>query len=459
MTRVRSTAVPASRRRSAATGGVLAPFLRGGLLLAGLIAAAAGCGEASPTAPTPLRSEFLGVAGRAVQWRTDRPTRGSVRYGLVSGRYDRVAYPDAGEDTAYACSHAVRLLGASAGNPVFLRRLDRVRGGDLAVAAEETVLLADPPDTPPLLRFTSVDVHFGDALVLRAPGGAVVLVDAGDPWLAVAGESAPEHLARWLRDHGVQRLAAAAATHAHADHLGGFVRAGADGGDGLLARLAVDRFLDLPAHSGERPDHRTLVARLEELGVPRLAVAPGMTDGSHPDRLGWDPALRVEVLHGGAEPGWSDLNNDSLALRVGYGDVDFLTVGDCEAAAEELMLERFPGKLAGIEVLKAGHHGRSDASGGLFLDAVLPRTALVTVAFAAYREGVAAGAEATAPVLARFAARGTDVFRFDDAEPLGEPADTRTFWHTTLVTDGVSYEIRLEPSVWGLTRAIPDGQP
>ena len=450
MTRVRSTAVPASRRRSAATGGVLAPFLRGGLLLAGLIAAAAGCGEASPTAPTPLRSEFLGVAGRAVQWRTDRPTRGSVRYGLVSGRYDRVAYPDAGEDTAYACSHAVRLLGASAGNPVFLRRLDRARGGDLAVAAEETVLLADPPDTPPLLRFTSVDVHFGDALVLRAPGGAVVLVDAGDPWLAVAGESAPEHLARWLRDHGVQRLAAAAATHAHADHLGGFVRAGADGGDGLLARLAVDRFLDLPAHSERKALYAELRALLFQLGVPRLEVAPGMTDASDPERLAWDPALRVKVLNAGARPEWDDLNDDSLVLRISYGVIDIVAAGDAETPAEGLILSAFGADLPGTECLKVGHHGRADASGNEFLQALRPRVALIPVAFVAYAEGPARGAEDTRQTLDRLAEIGADVYRFDAAPAAAAAQDNRTFWHTTFVTDGLGYEVRLEPSLWGV---------
>lgn len=424
-----------------------------------LVVLAAGCG--GPAAPPELLQSPLGdVTGAVVRWTTSRPARAVVRYGFVSGRYDRLAYPAAGggDDKARRTEHAVPLLALPPRTPVFIRRVNTEPGLAAAVAAQETLFFAEPPACARLLRFTSVDVQFGDALVLECPSGAVVLIDAGDPEEGRAGEAAPAHLMRWLDDHGVDGLAAAALTHAHRDHVGGFVRGGIDG-VGVVDTRGIGVFLDLPAHSGERPDHRTLVARLEELGVPRLAVAPGMTDGSHPDRLGWDPALRVEVLHGGAEPGWSDLNNDSLALRVGYGDVDFLTVGDCEAAAEELMLERFPGKLAGIEVLKAGHHGRSDASGGLFLDAVLPRTALVTVAFAAYREGVAAGAEATAPVLARFAARGTDVFRFDDAEPLGEPADTRTFWHTTLVTDGVSYEIRLEPSVWGLTRSIPDGQP
>ncbi len=418
-----------------------------------------GC-SGDPTAPAAIRQSPLGdTAGAVVRWTTDRPARASVRYGFVSGRYDRLAYPAAagGGDKAAATDHAVPLLEVPRGRSVFIRRVNVEPGGGPFAAPEETLIFAAAPSRPALLRFTSVDVQFGDALVLRCPGGATVLIDAGDPLEGRKGETAPSHLMRWLDDHRIDRFAFAAVTHAHRDHAGGFVRDGA-GGPGVFDRYPIGIFLDLPAHSGSRPDLKELQARLDAAGVPRLVISPGMTAVSDPDRLGWDPALDVKVLHGGAEPLWNDLNNDSLVLRVGYRDVDFVTGGDCEREGEALILQRFPGDLAGVEVLKAGHHGRSDAGSEPFLAALDPRAALVTVAFVAYREGAAAGAAATAPVLERFAALGTDVFRFDDASPLDGTADHGTFWHTTLVTDGASYEIRTEPSVWGLVDKPPPGK-
>ena len=75
---------------------------------------------------------------------------------------------------------------------------------------------------------------------------------------------------------------------------------------------------------------------------------------------------------------------------------------------------------------------------------------IIVLAFVAYSGGPADGLASTEEVLERLADVGSDVFRFDAAEPLGRVNDNRTFWHTTFVTDGTSYEVRIEPSVWGL---------
>ena len=67
---------------------------------------------------------------------------------------------------------------------------------------------------PTAAALTALDVGQGDALLLRAPDGAAVLVDAGPP-----GDPAP--VLRALRREGVRRLAALVVTHAQADHAGG----------------------------------------------------------------------------------------------------------------------------------------------------------------------------------------------------------------------------------------------
>ena len=67
---------------------------------------------------------------------------------------------------------------------------------------------------PASAALTALDVGQGDALLLRAPDGAAVLVDAGP-----SGDPAPVLGA--LRREGVRRLAAVVVTHAQADHAGG----------------------------------------------------------------------------------------------------------------------------------------------------------------------------------------------------------------------------------------------
>ncbi len=425
------------------------------LLLAGLALAAGGCGE-SATTPEPVSvvARFTGVSGRQVTWSTNVPTRGAVRYGFVSGQYDHCAWPTAagGTDKAYAQSHAVPLLDDVAGRTVYVQCVNVTPDGLFAAARETALAFTGVPATAPLLRFTSIDVQFGDAHVLRLPttGGAVA-IDGGNPYVNRNGETAPQHVMRWLDDRAIARLDVALATHMHGDHVGGLLRDGA-GGPGLLEHCQIGLYLDVPAVTGNAYNRADVNAILAAREITKRIISPGMTSAGDPDALDWDPGVEVTVLNAGAQPEWAggDLNNDSVVLKVSYGVVDLITGGDCLVLGETRILANFPGALAGVEYFKSSHHGRANANGLPYLQAIAPRVCLIPVAFVAYEEGPAEGAKDTAQTLERLWNLRADVFRFDAAEPLGRLQDNQTFWNTTFTTDGASYEVRIEPSVWGL---------
>ncbi len=433
--------------------------LRGALAAASLalpLLLAGGCGESTTDpAPPPLVSRLTGTSGRAVSWTTNLPTRGSVQYGFVSGQPDRLAYPPAagGGDKAYATVHSVPLLSVPEGGAtVYVRRSDATADGRFFTAAEETVVFGPTGATAPQLAFTMIDVQFGDAHVLRLPtAGAVVAIDAGAPYETVAGESAPQHVKRWLDDRAITRLDVALATHMHADHVGGFLNGG-NGTPGVLAAYEIGLYLDVPAVTGNEYNRSAVRSLLGARSVPILTVAPGMDETSNPAELGWDPLVGVAVLNAGAQLEWNDgdLNNDSVVLKVTYGDVDLITGGDCLTTGEARILSLYRAELAGVELFKASHHGRANANSWGYLLAIAPRVGFIPIAFAAYDEGPTQGASDTAQTLGRLAELRADVFRFDAADPLGRPQDNRTFWQTTFATDGASYEVRIEPSVWGL---------
>jgi beta-lactamase superfamily II metal-dependent hydrolase len=462
MSRPRVTHSPARcPRRASFPGRILsrAGLLATLLLVLGLLLA--GCGETTTTPEVPpLHSELTGSEGRTVTWITDRTTLGTVRYGFVSGQYDRLAYPAAadGADKAFSRTHAVPLLGAQAGVPIYIQRTDLSEQGQLYAAAEETVTFAAPPVVALQLRFTSLDVQFGDAHVLQLPSeDKLVMIDAGNPYEGRGGESAPHHVRRWLQDHAVTRLDVALATHMHVDHYGGFLRGADDSGSlGLIDLYEIGLFLDVPAVSGNEYALADLRAEVDAKGIARLILEPGQTDVTDPAALAWDPLVHVVVLNAGAQPEWATtgfesdrLNNDSIALKISYGEVDLFSGGDCQVQAEARMLTRYPQYLVSIEYFKVFHHGRNDENSRTWIAAIRPRAAVIPVAFIAYNEGAQGGYDNTKDVLARLAAVDADVFRFDAAEPLGKPQDNQTFWHTTFVTDGTSYEVRIARSVWG----------
>jgi len=97
---------------------------------------------------------------------------------------------------------------------------------------------------------------------------------------------------------------------------------------------------------------RDLLAELPARGIPRLVIAPGMTSDANPQELDWDPLVDVTVLNAGAQPEWDggDLNNDSVVLKITYGEVDLVTGGDCLVAGEARILSLFAPALAGVPV-------------------------------------------------------------------------------------------------------------
>jgi len=73
-------------------------------------------------------------------------------------------------------------------------------------------------------------------------------------------------------------------------------------------------------------------------------------------------------------------NENSLVLRVGYGNASLLLPGDAERAGERYLTDRYAGAL-NATLLAAGHHGSNSSTGPGLLGAVGPRIAVVQSAY------------------------------------------------------------------------------
>jgi beta-lactamase superfamily II metal-dependent hydrolase len=72
-----------------------------------------------------------------------------------------------------------------------------------------------------------------------------------------------------------------------------------------------------------------------------------------------------------------DANNESLVMKLTWGDVSFLLTGDIEDEAEDRLVR------SGVDlrstVLKVAHHGSATSSTAAFVEAVQPELAVVSV--------------------------------------------------------------------------------
>jgi competence protein ComEC len=220
-----------------------------------------------------------------------------------------------------------------------------------AMAVAAVAWLAVPGAGPPAeLTVIFLDVGQGDAAVVRTPDGATVLVDAGPD---------EEQVAARLAALGVRRIDLAVATHAHADHVEGF--------PSVLTRFPVTLLIEPGCHGDSSSYHRFLESTRDE------AVPVRHPRGGQVLTVG---RLVVEVLGpDGCSPGGAEPNNDSLVLRLRFGQATVLFTGDVEVPAQQDLMD--DGDPLEAQLLKVPHHG-GDTSLDEFFDAVDPEVSVVT---------------------------------------------------------------------------------
>jgi competence protein ComEC len=240
----------------------------------------------------------------------------------------------------------------------------------------------------PELRVTFLDVGKGDAIVIEAPSGQTMVVDAGG-WLRNGSDYGREVIAPYLRRRGVERIEMLLLTHPHGDHIGGAVS--------LLELFPVGVVRD----NGEKVDSE-IVQRYRSAAKQRGVPCESMRKGEE-ITLGRGVSARVvapaEALRGGRT------NNTSLVLRLTYGQTALLLTGDAEAESEEAM--RQGGETLASDVLKVAHHGSPRATTAEFLKAVRPRYAIISV------DADNANGYPAPEVLERLRAVGAQIYRTD----------------------------------------------
>jgi competence protein ComEC len=334
----------------------------------------------------------------------------------------RVPPPVAWASVLYACGLAV-----SCATPWLLWLPGRRRVGARRVAVCAAVFagvwILAAPDTwrwpwrlDGWLRIVALDVGQGDATLIEWPGGQRWLVDAG----GLAGTSAFDIGARvvtpalWARRVG--RLDTLVLTHGDPDHIGG-------------AAAVISDFQPAAIWEGVPVAHHE--------GLTRLRGLASLQGSRWVDARAGDAftlgGVAVRVWHPSA-PDWARQkvrNDDSVVLELRFGRVSIVLPGDIGAAVERDLARQLPP--APFRVLKAAHHGSATSSSDAFLDALKPSIALISCG-RDNRFGHPAPA-----VLARYAARGTTVFRTDQdgdvvIETDGTAVRVHTFTGRTYVT-------------------------
>lgn len=224
-----------------------------------------------------------------------------------------------------------------------------------------------------LLDITFLDVGQGDAAFARFPDGKTLLIDGGintsrieltEVGLVkrVGYDHGERTLDPFLCVAGVFRLDLLLLSHPDSDHGGGLAH--------ILREFGVRRVLGVPDQDLAQATHRILHKIVDAKNIPHTLGYAGPVDLT--------ATAKLELLHpfdaASIDLRDGDINNDSLVLKVTYGDVQILFTGDIGRKVELKLIEF--GKDLGAQIIKVPHHGSKSSSSVAFLDAVQPEYAI-----------------------------------------------------------------------------------
>lgn len=202
---------------------------------------------------------------------------------------------------------------------------------------------------PHPFRIHFLDVGQGDAVLIQAPTGQNVLIDAG-PGVGVVDQ---------LRALGVEGLELFIASHNHADHIGGAAA--------VLRAFPVGYFMDNGIIHTTATYERLLQAVLE-MDVPLL----------EPERrtIGVGEGV-LEILPSPGAPALGH-NDNSLGVILRFGEFRAIFPGDAEPRLWRFWLDTSPEVLSPVQLHKASHHGSRNGDVEAAMERLRPEVVVVS---------------------------------------------------------------------------------
>jgi len=203
------------------------------------------------------------------------------------------------------------------------------------------------------LKIHFIDVGQADSILIDLSGDNEILIDAGNK-----GDA--DTIINYVKNQNIDDIEYLILTHFHEDHIG----AAPD----IINKLKIEKVY-MPDTTADTDIYKDTMQAIWDNNITSVKAKGGLNIINN-------QGLKFDVLAPNSM-WYSEMNEYSLVTKLLYGDTSFLFTGDAESVSELEMTRA--GYNLNADLLKVGHHGGDTSTSQIFLDAVTPKYAIISV--------------------------------------------------------------------------------
>jgi len=208
------------------------------------------------------------------------------------------------------------------------------------------------------LEIVFLDVGQGDSIYIEAPNGKQVLIDSGPNGKILSSISSVIPFA----DRSIDLVIS---THPDSDHIGGMSY--------IFDRYKIKTFIDNGVTSTSEI-YKILENKINKEKSQRIII-------KNKKRIILDKNKNIylDIIFPNKDmSNLEETNDGSIVIRLIYGDVSFLLMGDATKYTENLISWSENDENLKSDVLKLGHHGSKTSTNEFWLEKVEPYIAIIS---------------------------------------------------------------------------------
>lgn len=215
------------------------------------------------------------------------------------------------------------------------------------------------------LEVNFLSVGQGESTLISFPNGKAMLIDGGG-FYNNSFDTGKMIIMPYLLTRGIKKIDYLVLTHPHPDHMYGLLH--------LLKEFDIGEFW-----LTDGPEIDEIQRDIMDIAQKKVIKKRLLSDDTADMIIG---GAKIEILNPtlGFSEGADDnsrINNQSIVMRVVYGDIAFMLTGDLEIEGEIKIL--LDGRSIKADVIKVPHHGSLTSSSSEFLKEVSPGYAVFSV--------------------------------------------------------------------------------